>query len=73
MDTLNRGHAPFPAHIWGMIDQAAASGARDRLTGRRFLDLEHGFQPGWIGQLELESRRQLQPADLEPPWLAELK
>ena len=39
MDTLNRGHAPFPAHIWGMIDEAAASAARDRLTGRRFLDL----------------------------------
>ena len=46
MDTLNRGHAPFPAHIWEMIDAAAASAARDRLTGRRFLDLEGPFGLG---------------------------
>ena len=46
MDTLNRGHAPFPAHIWEMIDEAAAKGARDRLTGRRFLDLEGPFGLG---------------------------
>jgi uncharacterized linocin/CFP29 family protein len=46
MDTLNRGHAPFPAHIWEMIDEAAAKAARDRLTGRRFLDLEGPFGLG---------------------------
>jgi uncharacterized linocin/CFP29 family protein len=46
MDTLNRGHVPFPAHIWGMIDEAAASAARDRLTGRRFLDLIGPFGLG---------------------------
>jgi uncharacterized linocin/CFP29 family protein len=46
MDTLNRGHAPFPAHIWEMIDDAAARAARDRLTGRRFLDLEGPFGLG---------------------------
>jgi uncharacterized linocin/CFP29 family protein len=46
MDTLNRGHAPFPAHIWEMIDEAAASAARDRLTGRRFLDLIGPFGLG---------------------------
>jgi uncharacterized linocin/CFP29 family protein len=46
MDTLNRDHAPFPAHIWEMIDQAAANVARDRLTGRRFLDLEGPFGLG---------------------------
>jgi len=46
MDTLNRGHAPFPAHIWEMIDQAAANAARDRLPGRRFLDLEGPFGLG---------------------------
>jgi uncharacterized linocin/CFP29 family protein len=46
MDTLNRDHAPFPAQIWGMIDAAAASAARDRLTGRRFLDLEGPFGLG---------------------------
>ncbi len=46
MDTLNRGQAPFPSHIWEMIDNAAASAARDRLTGRRFLDLEGPFGLG---------------------------
>ncbi|HEX2152265.1 MAG TPA: family 1 encapsulin nanocompartment shell protein [Stellaceae bacterium] len=46
MDTLNRGHAPFPAHIWEMIDEAAASAARDRVTGRRFLDLIGPFGLG---------------------------
>jgi uncharacterized linocin/CFP29 family protein len=46
MDTLNRGHAPFPASIWQAIDAAAASAARDRLTGRRFLDLEGPFGVG---------------------------
>ena len=46
MDTLNRGQAPFPAHIWQMIDEAAAKAARDRLTGRRFLDLEGPFGVG---------------------------
>lgn len=46
MDTLNRGPAPFPAEIWKAIDEAAASAARDRLTGRRFLDLEGPFGVG---------------------------
>jgi len=46
MDTLNRGHAPFPAHIWEVIDEAAASAARDRLTGRRFLGLIGSFGLG---------------------------
>ncbi|MGD9613885.1 MAG: family 1 encapsulin nanocompartment shell protein [Alphaproteobacteria bacterium] len=46
MDTLNRGYAPFPEHAWEMIDNAAASAARDRLTGRRFLDLEGPFGLG---------------------------
>lgn len=46
MDTLNRGQAPFPAHIWELIDKAAAGAARDRLTGRRFLDLEGPFGVG---------------------------
>jgi len=46
MDTLNRGHAPFPAHIWDAIDEAAAKAARDRLTGRRFLNLEGPFGVG---------------------------
>jgi uncharacterized linocin/CFP29 family protein len=46
MDTLNRGQAPFPASIWQAIDAAAASAAQDRLTGRRFLDLEGPFGVG---------------------------
>jgi uncharacterized linocin/CFP29 family protein len=46
MDTLNRGHAPFPDSIWSAIDAAAAGAARDRLTGRRFLDLEGPFGLG---------------------------
>lgn len=46
MDTLSRGQAPFPASIWTAIDEAAASAARDRLTGRRFLDLEGPFGVG---------------------------
>ena len=46
MDSLNRGQAPFPAEIWQMIDEAAASAARDRLTARRFLELEGPFGAG---------------------------
>ena len=46
MDTLNRGQAPFPPSIWQAIDEAAAKAARDRLTGRRFLDLEGPFGLG---------------------------
>src|SRR5215813_4572437 len=46
MDTLNRGGAPFPAEIWNAIDAAAASAAKDQLTGRRFLDLEGPFGVG---------------------------
>jgi uncharacterized linocin/CFP29 family protein len=46
MDTLNRGQAPFPASVWQAIDEAASSAARDRLTGRRFLDLEGPFGIG---------------------------
>ncbi|MBV9829506.1 MAG: bacteriocin family protein [Alphaproteobacteria bacterium] len=46
MDTLNRGSAPFPPAIWSAIDEAAANGARDQLTGRRFLELEGPFGVG---------------------------
>ena len=46
MDSLNRGLAPFPAEVWKMIDDAAVGAARDRLTGRRFLDLEGPFGVG---------------------------
>lgn len=46
MDTLNRDRAPFPSSIWQAIDEAAAQAARDRLTARRFLDLEGPFGVG---------------------------
>src|SRR5438067_9113930 len=46
MDSLNRDQAPFPAEIWRMIDEAAASAARDQLTARRYLDLEGPFGVG---------------------------
>jgi uncharacterized linocin/CFP29 family protein len=46
MDTLNRDRAPFPAEIWQMIDEAAASAAKDQLTARRYLDLEGPFGVG---------------------------
>jgi len=46
MDYLNRGLAPFPKSVWDAIDDAAASAARARLTGRRFLDLEGPFGTG---------------------------
>src|SRR3954452_17868561 len=46
MDTLNRHHAPFPATVWQAIDEAATAAARDRLTARRFLDLEGPFGVG---------------------------
>src|SRR5437764_11211393 len=46
MDTLNRDQAPFPGEVWQMIDEAAAGAARDRLTARRFLELEGPFGAG---------------------------
>jgi uncharacterized linocin/CFP29 family protein len=46
MDTLNRRLAPFSEAIWRAIDEAAVKAARDRLTGRRFLDLEGPFGAG---------------------------
>jgi uncharacterized linocin/CFP29 family protein len=46
MDYLNRGLAPFPAAVWEAIDAAAVGAARDRLTGRRFLDIEGPFGTG---------------------------
>lgn len=39
MSYLNRKQAGFPAEIWQEIDEAAVAAARDRLTGRRFLDV----------------------------------
>lgn len=46
MDYLNRNLAPFGADVWKEIDAAAVKAARDRLTGRRFLDIEGPFGIG---------------------------
>jgi uncharacterized linocin/CFP29 family protein len=46
MDYFNRGLAPFSGEIWELIDNAAVEAARDRLTGRRFLEIEGPFGVG---------------------------
>lgn len=46
MDYFNRDRASFPEGLWGAIDQAAAKAARERLTARRFLDVEGPFGVG---------------------------
>src|SRR5260221_3129624 len=50
MAYLHRSQADLPASLWQTIDEAAVKAARDKLTGRRFLDLEGPFGPGlsWI-------------------------
>ena len=46
MDYLHRDQAELPSSLWREIDEAAVKAARDRLTGRRFLDLEGPFGVG---------------------------
>jgi uncharacterized linocin/CFP29 family protein len=46
MDYLHRSQANLPAPLWQTIDEAAVKAARDKLTGRRFLDIEGPFGPG---------------------------
>src|SRR5207237_5575354 len=46
MDYLNRGQSNLPDAIWREIEKAAAEAARDRLTGRRFLELQGPFGAG---------------------------
>jgi uncharacterized linocin/CFP29 family protein len=46
MDYLNRNQAPFDDKIWDAIDKAAVDAACERLTGRRFLDVEGPFGVG---------------------------
>jgi uncharacterized linocin/CFP29 family protein len=46
MDYLNRGMSQFPESIWQEIEKAAIKAARERLTGRRFLDLQGPFGVG---------------------------
>ena len=46
MDHLNRHQAPFADALWERIDAAAVKAARERLTARRFLDVEGPYGPG---------------------------
>jgi uncharacterized linocin/CFP29 family protein len=46
MDSLNRKPAALPDAVWRAVEEAAIDAARERLTGRRFLDLEGPFGPG---------------------------
>src|SRR5580704_16936984 len=46
MDYLNRGQSHLPDAIWREIDKAATEAAGDRLTGRRFLELQGPFGAG---------------------------
>lgn len=46
MDVLNRSLAPFGGDVWDEIDAAAIKAASDRLTARRFLEVEGPFGLG---------------------------
>jgi uncharacterized linocin/CFP29 family protein len=46
MDYLNRRQSQLPESIWRAIEANAVAAARERLTGRRFLDLEGPFGIG---------------------------
>jgi uncharacterized linocin/CFP29 family protein len=46
MDYLNRQKAQLPESIWRAIEETAVAAARERLTGRRFLDLDGPFDLG---------------------------
>jgi len=68
MSYLNRESAPFGDDIWQKIDEAAASAARDMLTGRRFLDVEGPYGVG-LTSVEVgndEFCRQPQPDAMAP-------
>jgi uncharacterized linocin/CFP29 family protein len=46
MAYLSRTQAPFGDAIWELIDAAAVKAARDRLTARRFLDVDGPYGSG---------------------------
>src|SRR5512144_2878270 len=46
MNHLNREQAAVAEDIWRLIDEAAVKAARDRLTARRFLDVEGPYGTG---------------------------
>lgn len=47
MDFLNRTCAPFDESVWSLIEEAAVKAARDRLTARRFLDVDGPYGTGF--------------------------
>lgn len=46
MSFLNRTQAPFGEAVWELIDTAAVNAARDRLTARRYLDVDGPYGSG---------------------------
>jgi uncharacterized linocin/CFP29 family protein len=46
MDFLNRAQSHLPDVIWREVEEAAVEAARERLTGRRYLDLQGPFGVG---------------------------
>ena len=46
MNYLNSSQAPFGDEVWTMVVQAAVKAARDRLTARRFLDVDGPYGTG---------------------------
>jgi uncharacterized linocin/CFP29 family protein len=46
MDYLNRAPAQLTDTLWQEIDKAATEAARERLTGRRYLEMEGPFGVG---------------------------
>ena len=46
MNVLNRRQASFGDDVWQMIDDAVVGAARDRLTARRFLDVDGPYGAG---------------------------
>ncbi|HEY3909870.1 MAG TPA: family 1 encapsulin nanocompartment shell protein [Stellaceae bacterium] len=64
MDYFNRELAAFPLTLWSAIDEAAVRAARERLTARRFLDVEGPFGVG-LTAIEVgdDEYRQAQPTE----------
>src|SRR5512134_3173269 len=46
MSALTKAQAPFGRAVWALIAKAAVNAASDRLTARRFLDVDGPYGPG---------------------------
>jgi uncharacterized linocin/CFP29 family protein len=62
MDYLHRSSSHFPAELWDAIDQAVSTKAAERLTARRFLDIEGPFGTG-IAAVEIGQDDQVRPSE----------